>query len=89
MSKELSRINRARYDVDCLGRKYVTPIEERAKKSKFAKLIAELSEDDLKALGYCLLLSPKVKQAIDCYSQSSDHSVQMYALEQEYKKRTH
>ena len=85
--KGLQKINKKKYDVDSLGNKFKTPVCIRAKKSKFYKLLLELSDEELKALGYCLLVSSKVKDAIDCFSQTVEHGAQLYALEMEYNKR--
>lgn len=75
------------YEIDGTGRKFKTPVEERVKKSKFAELLFEMSDQEIQALGYCLLKSPKVKRAIEYMSHTVENGVQIYALEQEYNKR--
>jgi len=76
-----------KYETDGLGNNFKNPVEERVKKSKFAKLLTEMTDQEIKALGYCLIASPKIKHAINCYSQSVEHGVQIYALKNEYEKR--
>jgi hypothetical protein len=80
-------IKRGDYNVDSLGRKFKSPVEERVKKSKFAKILSEMTDEDIKALGYCILVSDKVRTAIKYLHHTVEPSVSFYALETEYKKR--
>jgi hypothetical protein len=75
------------YEQDGLGDSFKKPVIERAKKSKFAQLLKTMSDQEIQALGYCLLISKNVRIALECYRSAVEHGVQIYALEQEYKKR--
>lgn len=75
------------YEIDGTGRKFKTPVTERVKKSKFAELLIEMTDQEIQALGYCLLKSPRVKKAIEYMSHTVEHGVQIYALELEFNKR--
>ena len=66
---------------------YKTPIEQRCKRSKFNNMIVNFTDEQLKALIYCLIFDKQVKNAIDCYSKSVSHEVQLYCLQKEYDKR--
>lgn len=83
--QEIEKIKK--YEIDGLGKRFIKPVEERVKKSKFAALLKEMSDEEIKALGYCLLISQKVKDAIGYMSHTVETGVQLYALEQEYLKR--
>ena len=81
-------IKKTDFEIDSMGREFKEPVEKRVKKSKFAKLLAKMTDEEIKAFGYCVLVSPIVKEAIECMSKAVEHSVQIYALQQEYEKRT-
>lgn len=66
---------------------YKTPLKKRIKRSQFAKMISGFSDDEIKALTYCLILNPKIRFAIDTYSRAVDNYVQLSALQQEFDKR--
>lgn len=87
MSEEIERIGES-YTHDSLGNPYKKPVEKRAKCSKFALALKNMTDQEIKALGYCLLKSERVKKAIDCWNTSVEHGAQLYALEQEYRLRT-
>jgi hypothetical protein len=67
--------------------KYKTPLNKRLKNSKFAKLISEFTDEEIKALAYCLVFKPRVRHAIDMYSKAVDNSIQIEALRSEFLNR--
>ena len=64
-----------------------TPIHKRLRKSKFANMIKKMSDEQIKGLIYCLIFDKDLKNAIDCFSHSISHEVQLFALQREYEKR--
>lgn len=84
---DLIKIDKKRYEINVHGERYKTPVEKRAKKTKFSKIIKKLSDRELEAL--CIVLFGKnyIKSAVECFSNTVDNSAQLFALEKEYKSR--
>lgn len=62
-------------------------LNKKIKRSKFAKLIRAMEDDDVKALVFCIVFSPATKEAIDCWTQAVQHEAQLAALKQEFHLR--
>jgi hypothetical protein len=85
--KDVIKFDNNYFETNDFGGKYITSIEKRYQKSKFAKMIIKMTDKQIQALGYCLLIDKQVKNAIDCYSQAVDNTIQLYALKKEYEMR--
>jgi predicted peroxiredoxin len=83
--KDIDKIKK--YELDGMGKRFISPVEKRVKKSKFAKLLTEMNDAELKALAFCMFGSQKVKEALFCMKQAVENGVQIYAMEQELKRR--
>lgn len=57
-----------------------TPLPTRLKRSKFAKLVRGMSDDDIKATAYALIFSEDVAKAIKMYHTSVSNYTQIVAL---------
>jgi len=87
MKNNIIKYDKKKYEIDGLGNKFKNSIETRSKKSKFAAIIKNLNDDELKALCIVLFGKNNMKEAVDCYLHTVEHGVQIYSLENEAKKR--
>lgn len=66
---------------------YSTSEEIRIKRSKFTRLIKDLTDDELSAVCVVLLGDQKIKDVIDCYSKAADNTIQLKSLQKEMNFR--
>ena len=64
-----------------------TPLSKRIKKSKFNKLISEMTDNDLKLTAYAICFNDDVAKAVKCYHTSVTNYVQVAALVKELESR--
>jgi hypothetical protein len=70
-----------------LGDTIKTPLAVRLKKSKFAALVAGMTDEDVKLLSVVIGFHPKVISAINMYLMAENTGIQRYAIAQELIKR--
>jgi hypothetical protein len=74
-------------DINWMGERYRTSKDKRLKKSKFAKVITEMTDNEFKIFMLAFFGHDKVWQAITLFNQSVEHSTQLIALQDEINKR--
>ena len=70
-----------------IGENIKTPVKQRLKNSKFANLISELPDNELKVLTLVMGFSPNGMAAIKMFFTAENSRIQIYALKQELLRR--
>ena len=62
-------------------------LSKHSKTSKFAKIIHDMSDDNLMLLAYIMFFDNSIAEALKCYAHAVDGTTQVFSLIQELEKR--
>lgn len=62
-------------------------IDQSLKRSKFAKLLVEMSDEQIRILTFALIYDAKVVEAVKCFESSFCNQTQLIALHRELEER--
>ena len=72
---------------DACGNPYINSVEQRLHHCKFAKFIANFSDDEIKELASVLKAPSRVREALGMWRTANNNAIQRHALDLEVKKR--
>lgn len=68
-------------------KRIVSEINAAVKRSKFAKLLAGMNDDQIKILTFALIYDDQIAETIKCFQTARCNEAQLFALKREIESR--